>query len=61
MVSKSFLMFSFADIPVQCGEGMIACRDGNGCVTTSELCDGRRQCNDGTDEDTALCTVSFTN
>jgi hypothetical protein len=47
----------------QFGNFCIPCNDGDGCVTFDEVCDGIRQCADGSDEDPfgcAHCPEDFT-
>ncbi|XP_052759609.1 uncharacterized protein LOC128202640 isoform X2 [Mya arenaria] len=38
-----------------CIEGMRSCADGDGCVTSQQLCDGHPHCRDGSDESPYFC------
>ncbi|KAH9281039.1 Low-density lipoprotein receptor [Echinococcus granulosus] len=40
-----------------CPYGQSQCRDG-GCINTVALCDGRRDCSDGSDEDLVFCAAN---
>ena len=41
-------------ITSSCGEGYTQCRDGT-CIRSTDLCDGRAQCRDRSDEDEIFC------
>lgn len=42
-------------VTAECPAWSVACFDGDGCVSTASLCDGRVQCRDRSDE--LLCTA----
>ena len=43
-----------------CGSSEHACASGTGCVRTEQLCDGRMDCIDGSDEDSTIkCASEF--
>lgn len=37
--------------PLKCGLGSKLCQDGSECVRYSHVCDGERDCRDGSDEE----------
>lgn len=36
---------------VRCRIGLYSCKDGSDCVPSSHVCDGEKDCKDGSDED----------
>ncbi len=38
----------------RCGPGQLQCRDGR-CLPSNRFCDGRRDCSDGSDEESPFC------
>ena len=42
--------------PIKCLLGAKPCRDGTDCVLYSHICDGERDCKDGSDEDECSTT-----
>ncbi|XP_042276604.1 very low-density lipoprotein receptor isoform X1 [Thunnus maccoyii] len=50
-LSGSFRDVSAGSSPLKCGLGSKQCKDGSECVLYSHVCDGERDCRDGSDEE----------
>lgn len=45
------VLVSAGSSPVKCGLGFQQCKDGSECILYSHVCDGERDCQDGSDEE----------
>ncbi|KAK0096733.1 hypothetical protein PV326_004593 [Microctonus aethiopoides] len=42
---------------INCGETLITCKDGRDCIRKYMQCNGKKECQDGSDEDASFCST----
>ena len=57
---NSYLLFCImSEDACDCGQGMLACNDGETCVDAVKVCDGRRDCPNNDDEKSCSKLLSW--